>query len=235
VNGNDALRYARELARQEGIFVGTSSGATLAAAIEIARRSPAGTNIVCMLPDTGERYLSTPLFDDIGIDMNADELALSRSTPAAQFAPTPVKAQPSTAAAQQPGDEEAARFVDATVRDAPVVMFSLEWCEFCWSARKLLDRVRVPYRTADLDSVPFQADDRGGRIRRVLAERTGAATIPRIFVAGEHVGGCTELFDAWRAGTVQRKLDALGIEYDRRAEVDPYGFLPKWLQPRQSA
>ena len=68
---HEALRLARELARQEGIFVGTSSGATLAAALDVARRSPPGTNILCMLPDTGERYLSTPLFEDIGEDMNA--------------------------------------------------------------------------------------------------------------------------------------------------------------------
>ena len=66
VNGRDALRLARELARQEGIFVGISSGATLAAALDVARRAPPGTNILCMLPDTGERYLSTPLFEDIG-------------------------------------------------------------------------------------------------------------------------------------------------------------------------
>src|SRR5688572_9194459 len=53
VAGTEALRLARELARQEGIFVGTSSGATLAAALTVARRSKPGTNIVCMLPDTG--------------------------------------------------------------------------------------------------------------------------------------------------------------------------------------
>ena len=74
VAGNDALQLARDLARREGIFVGTSSGATLAAALTIARRSKPGTNIVCMLPDTGERYLSTPLFADIGEEMTADEL-----------------------------------------------------------------------------------------------------------------------------------------------------------------
>ena len=71
VSGAEALRLARELARQEGIFVGTSSGATLAAALEVARRSKPGTNIVCMLPDTGERYLSTPLFEHIGEEMTS--------------------------------------------------------------------------------------------------------------------------------------------------------------------
>ena len=80
VAGADAVNLARELARREGIFVGTSSGATLAAALTVACRSPPGTNIVCMLPDTGERYMSTPLFEHIGEAMTAEELALSRST-----------------------------------------------------------------------------------------------------------------------------------------------------------
>ena len=76
---------SRELARQEGIFVGTSSGATLAAALEVARRAPAGSNIVCMLPDTGERYLSTPLFEGIGEEMTDEEWDVSRSTPLCRF------------------------------------------------------------------------------------------------------------------------------------------------------
>jgi len=65
VDGNEALRLARALATEEGIFVGTSSGATLAAALDVARRAPPGSHIVCMLPDTGERYLSTPLFEGL--------------------------------------------------------------------------------------------------------------------------------------------------------------------------
>src|SRR6185369_10177264 len=76
VAGDEAVRRARELATQEGIFVGTSSGATLAAALHVARDAPPGSNIVCMLPDTGERYMSTPLFDGIEVDMNEAELEL---------------------------------------------------------------------------------------------------------------------------------------------------------------
>src|SRR5690606_33761046 len=90
VPGNDALRLTRELATREGIFVGTSSGATLAAALAVARRAPEGGNIVCMLPDTGERYLSTPLFDGIEVDMDEAELVLSRSTPGYRFDTQPV-------------------------------------------------------------------------------------------------------------------------------------------------
>ena len=63
VEGDDAMAACRDLARQEGILVGLSGGATLVGALEVARRARAGANILCMLPDTGERYLSTPLFD----------------------------------------------------------------------------------------------------------------------------------------------------------------------------
>jgi cysteine synthase A len=81
VAGPEAMRLTRELARQEGIFVGTSSGATLAAALQVAGRAAPGSTVLCMLPDTGERYLSTPLFEGISEAMNEEEQALSRSTP----------------------------------------------------------------------------------------------------------------------------------------------------------
>jgi cysteine synthase A len=77
----DALTLSGELARQEGIFVGITAGATLAGALEVAKSAAKGATILAMLPDTGERYLSTPLFADIGADMNEEELAISRSTP----------------------------------------------------------------------------------------------------------------------------------------------------------
>ena len=56
---------ARRLAAEEGIFVGISAGGTFAAALQVAKEAPAGSNILCMLPDTGERYMSTPLFEGI--------------------------------------------------------------------------------------------------------------------------------------------------------------------------
>jgi cysteine synthase A len=234
VAGNDALRLARALARQEGIFVGTTSGATLAAALAIARRSPPGTNIVCMLPDTGERYLTTPLFEDIGEEMTAEELALSRSTPKYRF-DMPPPAPPAAEPVQVEIDADAARFFTKVISEEPVVLFALEWCEFCWSVRKLFARLNIAHRSVDLDSVEYQTDDLGGRIRTVLAARTGAKTIPQIFIRGEHIGGCTELFDAWRDGSIQRRLTENGIDYDVDAAIDPYSLLPKWLQPRKSA
>jgi cysteine synthase len=83
----DAMRWSRELATKEGIFVGITSGATFAGAMQVAEKAPKGSTILCMLPDTGERYLSTPLFAEVGVDMSEEELAISRSTPGAQLAP----------------------------------------------------------------------------------------------------------------------------------------------------
>jgi cysteine synthase A len=80
----DAMRCAQDLAQKEGVFVGITSGANLAGALEIAKTAPQGANILAMMADTGERYLSTPLFADIGADMNEEELAIFRSTPYAQ-------------------------------------------------------------------------------------------------------------------------------------------------------
>jgi cysteine synthase A len=85
IAGADAMKCSRELAQKEGIFVGISAGGTFAGALQVARDARKGANILCMLPDTGERYLSTPLFADIPADMTEEELAISRSTPSAQM------------------------------------------------------------------------------------------------------------------------------------------------------
>ena len=87
IPGPDAIRYSKELATKEGIFVGITSGATFAGALQVAAQADKGANILCMLPDTGERYLSTPLFADVSADMNEEELTISRSTPSAQLGP----------------------------------------------------------------------------------------------------------------------------------------------------
>ena len=88
IENAEAMRWSKELARKEGIFVGISSGATFAGALRIAGEAPKGSTILCMLPDTGERYLSTPLFADVPVDMTPEELELSKSTPSAQL-PSP--------------------------------------------------------------------------------------------------------------------------------------------------
>ena len=87
ISGPEAIRCSKELATQEGIFVGITSGGMLAGALKIAAEAEKGANILCMLPDTGERYLRTPLFADVSADMNEEELKISRSTPSAQLNP----------------------------------------------------------------------------------------------------------------------------------------------------
>jgi len=85
ISGPEAIRCAKDLAAKEGIFVGISSGGTFAGALKIAAEAEKGATILCMLPDTGERYLSTPLFADISVDMTEEEIAISLSTPSAQL------------------------------------------------------------------------------------------------------------------------------------------------------
>jgi cysteine synthase A len=85
VAGADGIAWAKKLAQHEGIFTGVSGGSTFAIARQVADRSEEGANILCMLPDTGERYLSTPLFEGIEEDMDEAEIALSMSTPGARM------------------------------------------------------------------------------------------------------------------------------------------------------
>jgi cysteine synthase len=87
IPGPEAIRCSQELATKEGIFVGITAGATFAGALKVAAEAKKGATILCMLPDTGERYLSTPLFASISADMNEEELRISRSTPGAQLSP----------------------------------------------------------------------------------------------------------------------------------------------------
>ncbi|UOE89802.1 cysteine synthase A [Vibrio splendidus] len=66
IDGNLGITTARALARYEGLLVGISAGATVATALEVAKSAPKGSVILAMAPDTGERYLSTELFDQLG-------------------------------------------------------------------------------------------------------------------------------------------------------------------------
>jgi len=81
VDPKKAIEISQLLARKEGIFTGISGGAGMATALEVAAEAPKGSVILTMLPDTGERYLSTPLFENIAADMNEEELEISKSTP----------------------------------------------------------------------------------------------------------------------------------------------------------
>jgi cysteine synthase A len=238
ISGADALRLARELAQREGIFCGVSGGATLAAAIEVARTAPKGSRILFMVPDTGERYLSTPLFEAIGQEMDASELAISNSTPTCRFG-APQPAQPAAAASTpvEIAPVRARDFVAQAIADPdnPVVMFALEWCEFCWAVRRFLVDMGVPYRSVDLDSVSMQADDLGGGIRKELRQRTGEATIPQIFIGGVHVGGAVDLLTRHDRGELEPLLRGAGVAPSGDVTLVGRNYLPKWLAARSAA
>jgi cysteine synthase A len=233
VAGADALRLARALALQEGIFCGISAGATLAAALEVAKTAPEGSRILFMAPDTGERYLSTPLFEAIGQEMDEAETAISNSTPRCRFGvsqPMPAAAAP----AVEPVPARGRDFVAQVVADPaePVVLFGLEWCEFSWSVRRFLNDSGVPFRSVDLDSVAMQADGLGGDIRRALRHVTGAPTIPQIFVGGIHVGGAVDLLDRHDRGELEPLLRKSGAAPTAAMALVGRAYLPKWLAAR---
>jgi cysteine synthase A len=81
IPGPVAIEWSRQLAQREGIFTGISGGATFAIAMQVAEKAPAGSVLLAMLPDTGERYLSTPLFEGIVEGMDDAEIAVMKSTP----------------------------------------------------------------------------------------------------------------------------------------------------------
>jgi cysteine synthase len=226
VGGQESFDCARRLAREEGIFTGITGGATFAGALRVLARVPEGSSVLCMLPDTGERYLSTPLFADISAEMSDAELAIAASSPepaaslAASPAPTVVPLVPA-----------AVEYVQQVILDPaqPVVMFALEWCEFCWSLRRMFAHHQIPYRSVDLDSAALQKDDWGAQLRAALQERTGVVTIPQVFVSGEFIGGCTDTLDSCRNGDLQKRLGRAGIARELAIGPDPQSFLPNWL------
>jgi cysteine synthase len=87
ITGAEAMHWSKQLAQKEGIFVGITAGGTFAGALQVCKDAAQGATVLCMLPDTGERYLSTPLFADIPVDMTDEEVRISHSTPGFQLRP----------------------------------------------------------------------------------------------------------------------------------------------------
>jgi cysteine synthase len=232
VPGQEALDTARDLARREGVFVGISAGATVAGAAKLARELPCGSRLLAMLPDTGERYLSTPLFAGIDAEMDEEEWRISRSSPGWRFDASP----PAVAPAPLPAPTRMGTdLMETEIAASGVVLFALEWCEFCWALRKFFQRIGVMFRSVDLDSAAWQGGNRGGQVRSALNARVGRSTIPQVFVGGTWIGGCTETFAAWRSGALQAALQAAGVPFEADGAGDPDAFLPGWIQQTSSA
>jgi len=185
-----------------------------------------------MLPDTGERYLSTPLFEDIAAEMSAEELEISKSTPNFRFDVPPSKVPEDPPALERAPTPASRDFVATVLADdaQPVVMFALSWCEFCWAVRKLFARCGIAYHSVDLDSIEYQRDDWGGAVRAALVERTSIRTIPQIFVGGELVGGATEVFQSFGQGRLQALLLERGVPFEDNVGDDLFSLMPGWVQ-----
>jgi len=80
VGGDIAIQTALDLAQKEGIFCGISGGATVATALEVCREAPKGSVVLAMIPDTAERYMSTPLFAGVPAEMSVEEQEIGNST-----------------------------------------------------------------------------------------------------------------------------------------------------------
>ena len=128
----------------------------------------------------------------------------------------------------------ASEFIEQIVNNAeePVVMFALEWCEFCWAVRRFLEDIGVQFRAVELDSVAMQANGLGGDIRTALRVRTGQGTIPQIFISGSHVGGAMDLLKLHDRGELLSLLRRTEINSTGDTTHSGLAYLPKWLVAR---
>ena len=221
IGGFDAIATAQEMARKEGIFSGTSGGGIVWAALQLAETAQPGSNILAIVPDTAERYLSTPLFEKIPADMTPEEKALAESTPST----------PPPSADLPPVLPEAVAFVEETNKTNKVVVWSLEYCEFCWTLTRFLDRLKVPYEVVDIDSFQFAKDNMGNKYRSALQDLTECKTFPQFFVDDKFIGGAVDACMMWKKGELQPLLEAAGVKNDDFGgyDGDPFEFLPRWM------
>jgi cysteine synthase len=182
------------------------------------------------------------LFEHVTEVMNDEEEDIAGSTPSYQVMVGPQASPPRKQVPAQPHpmqtiepEPEALKLVENIITDEaePVVMFALEWCEFCWALRKFFAEYNIPYRSVDIDSAQYQKDNVGTKIRTALHKITGTPTIPQVFIGGKHVGGCTETLEFFKQGRLRPQLEACNIACDFASTRDPYDFLPKWVHPRQ--
>mmetsp|Transcript_16442 Transcript_16442/g.38059 ORF Transcript_16442/g.38059 Transcript_16442/m.38059 type:complete len:408 (+) Transcript_16442:683-1906(+) len=218
-------------AAREGLFSGTSGGGTLAVGLRIAKKSKPGTNIVVLIADTAERYLSTPLFGDISADMTDEEKALAAAPPVAQAPP----------GIELPEVEEgspAAMFVQMTNSSSKLVVWSLQYCEFCWTLVSLLNALGLEgqYKVVNIDSFEYAKENMGNRYRAALSKQTGVNTFPQMFVNGDFFGGAVDAALGWKKGTLQPLLEQAGLNVKSADGAnfngysgDPFEFLPKWM------
>ena len=236
IKGGDALRLSRELAQKEGIFTGITGGATFAGALQICARAEKGAKVLCMLPDTGERYLSTPLFEDIPAEMTGEEIEISQSTPRYRFdvkpAPRRLRARGRGAVAAQPGSGGIRHQGDVRYRSAGrhvcarMVRILLVGTQAVQGVRHSLTARSIsilPTTRRTIGAAKSATCSRLAPILRPFRKSSSAITISAD--APRH--STRSMTDA-----LQELMRDNGIKFKQADNVNAYSFLPKWLHPR---
>ena len=110
-----------------------------------------------------------------------------------------------------------------------VVVFSLQYCGFCWTATQFLNKLGVQYTAINIDSFEYAKDNMGNKYRASLSNLTECNTFPQIFINGNFIGGAVDACMKWKKDELQPIFKEAGIEYDATYEGDPFEFLPKWM------
>jgi len=93
-------------------------------------------------------------------------------------------------------------------------------------------KYEIPYISIDIDPVACAQDGLGAKIRKVIENKTTWNTYPQIFIGGEFIGGCTDLFDACKDGILAQQLQNKDIPINTEVKEAPYSFLPTGLHSR---
>ena len=146
-----------------------------------------------MLPDTGERYLSTILFEEVPEEMTEQEYELSRSTPNYRFdaaPPPPDNAKERRSRlSQSPKRSNFSKRLRTTMR-TPWSCSRPNGVSFPGQSERYLRSTKFPIVRVDLDSVAYQVGQQGRQNPQGNRTENGLKTVPQIYVGGKHIGGC---------------------------------------------
>ena len=133
-----------------------------------------------------------------------------------------------------PVTPESLDFVKKTNAKAKIMVWSLEYCEFCWTIFGLFDAIKVPYEKLNVDAFEYAKDNQGNKYRAALCSLTECNTFPQCFIDGIFFGGAADACMKFKSGELQPLLEAAGLdnkgwEGDDKYTGDAFEFLPKWM------
>lgn len=217
VDGDDAIKTSRDLAVNEGILTGISGGGTLSAALKLAQSLPAGESVLAVLADTGERYMSTALFDGIPAGMTMEESYMDATTMADDPPLTPLLE----------ATTEAIEFVQNTINKHKVSVFCIKYSEGTVQLKQFLESAKIDSHMVYLDDIKYTEDNMGSRYKAAINDLVKSRTLPQLFVGGDAVGGPHEVFAMWMDGILSEILDNAGVTYAVCATKKTLDYLPE--------